>query len=103
MFFDTRSNLSILYLCSYTRIYLLYKLTLSSIKYDNNWTINRNTYHTRQHGQTVVKRVNKTITQRHFYLGEKLYNKIPTELKNLKLPLLLKMRTKEFVKKKQQI
>uniref|UniRef100_A0A8D8Z207 Uncharacterized protein n=1 Tax=Cacopsylla melanoneura TaxID=428564 RepID=A0A8D8Z207_9HEMI len=100
MFFDTRSNLSILYLCSYTRIYLLYKLTLSSIKYDNNWTINRNTYHTRQHGQTVVKRV----TQRRFYcLGEKLYNKIPTELKNLKLPLLLKMRTKEFVKKKQQI
>ncbi|KAL1448062.1 hypothetical protein WDU94_013884 [Cyamophila willieti] len=77
-----------------------YKLTLSSIKYDNNWTINRNTYHTRQHGRTVVRRVNKTITQRHFYyLGQKLYDKIPTELKNLKqLPILLKTKTKEFIK-----
>ncbi|KAL1447456.1 hypothetical protein WDU94_000018, partial [Cyamophila willieti] len=78
----------------------LYKLILYSIKYDHYWTLNMNTYNTRQRGQAQIIRTHKSLTQRHFcYLGQKTYNIIPTNLKTYKnLPILLKLKTKEYIK-----
>lgn len=78
----------------------LYKLTIYSIKYENLWELNLNPYHTRQYGQTQTIRTNKSLTKRHFiYRGQVLLNKIPPDIKLCKdFPLLLKSKTKEWIK-----
>uniref|UniRef100_A0A8D8UPB3 Reverse transcriptase domain-containing protein n=1 Tax=Cacopsylla melanoneura TaxID=428564 RepID=A0A8D8UPB3_9HEMI len=84
-----------------TDIYM-YKMTLYSIKYDHLWPRQITTYNTRRSRQDLVqiRRVNKSLAQRHFYyLGLKLYNIIPQNIKMWKeRPLLLKLKTQEFIK-----
>lgn len=98
--FPTDELYSILNVFTLTNIYF-YKLTLYSIKYQHKWTVNTNPHNTRQHGQIQTRKVQKSLTYRHFiYLGPKLFNTIPTDLKQTNTLLLLKYKTKEWIKTK---
>ncbi|KAL1447498.1 hypothetical protein WDU94_003516 [Cyamophila willieti] len=76
-----------------------YKLTFFSIKYSNTWTLTRHNYHTRQTGLTATRQIHKSLTTRHFiYLGQKVINHIPENVKNLPKLSIIKLAVKHWLK-----
>uniref|UniRef100_A0A8D8WIB8 Uncharacterized protein n=1 Tax=Cacopsylla melanoneura TaxID=428564 RepID=A0A8D8WIB8_9HEMI len=77
----------------------MYKISLYACKYSNDWT--RIHTVTRQTGQIRIERVNKSIYKRHFqYLGKKLYNILPEEIKHEENIVRLKNLVKIWLREK---
>lgn len=61
----------------------IFKSCVFSIKKCNMWEQGQTYYNTRQRGQVTDKTTHKSLTQRHFsYVGSKIFNRIPEEIKN---------------------
>lgn len=78
-----------------TDIYI-YNCTLQAHKHCTDWTLTNS--RTRQSGQVQIERVNKSLYKRHFtFLGKKLYNILPNEVKVEENPVRLRMLVKLWI------
>uniref|UniRef100_A0A8D8M759 Uncharacterized protein n=1 Tax=Cacopsylla melanoneura TaxID=428564 RepID=A0A8D8M759_9HEMI len=86
--FHTEDLYQILDVPNLVDIYI-YKTSLYACKYSNDWT--RTQTITRRTGLIRIEQVNKSLYKRHFeYIGKKLYNILPLEIKNEETILRLK-------------
>lgn len=76
----------------------IYKIATFSIKKKEQWPTIQHTYNTRQTGQARLTRIHKSLTRKHFsYLGIKILNAIPEEIKMLTDIKLIRIKLKEWL------
>lgn len=80
----------------------IYKIATFSIKKKEQWPTTQHTYNTRQTGHARLTRIHTSLARKHFsYLGIKIFNAIPEEIKILTDIKLIRFKLKEWLDKEE--